>query len=328
MLSDFISGAALAGVVPLLAEAGTGAEKGWLGPACALASSLTWAYGSAIYAREASRVGPAEVNLARSLLVLPLFALAMLVTVGPQALGQLRWANLGWLSLSMLCSYGLGDLVFYMTALRLGTPTALAISSAYPVWSALLGALTLGERIGGGRALGIACCIGGVAWLVMLQVPPGERAPARGRTLAGGVALAIVTSILWAGNAYCIRRGAALLPMFLVNTFRYFMAVLLLSGMWLVQRRRRRASGSAERLLLSRPHLRRFLPTVLIEALVGSSIFVYGLSHSDLSVAAPLSSLAPLFAVPIGLYLGTERLHLRRLLAIVITVAGVILLVS
>ena len=38
--------------------------------------------------------------------------------------------------------------------------------------------------------------------------------------------------------------------------------------------------------------------------------------------------LAPLFAVPIGLYLGTERLHLRRLLAIFITVTGVILLVS
>lgn len=325
MLSDPLSESALAGAAPLLA--GVGGDASWLGPLCALASSLTWAYGSAIYTREAGRVGPAEVNLARSLLVLPLFALATLVTAGPHALGQLRWANLGWLSLSMLCSYGLADLVFYLTALRLGTPTGLAISSVFPVWSALLGALTLGERITGGRALGIACCIGGVAWLVLLQVPPGSRAPARGRALAGGVALAVLTSILWAGNAYSIRRGAAQLPMFLVNTFRYFMAVPVLTGIWLAQRRARAAAGPPERLLLSGRHLRRFLPTVLIEAFFGSSIFVYGLSHSDLSVAAPLSSLAPLFAVPIGLYLGTERLHLRRLLAIVITVTGVILLV-
>lgn len=332
MLSDSligsVVGSGLASAAPLVAEARAGQAVGWLGPLCALASSLTWAYGSAIYTREASRVGPAEVNLARSLLVLPLFALATLVTVGPQALGLLRWENLGWLSLSMLCSYGLGDLVFYMTALRLGTPTGLAISSVFPVWSALLGALTLGERISGSRALGIACCIGGVAWLVLLQVPPGSRAPARGRALAGGVALAILTSILWAGNAYSIRRGAAQQPMFLVNTFRYFMAVPVLTGMWLVQKQRRRATaGPPERLLLSRHHLWRLVPTVLVEAFLGSSIFVYGLSHSDLSVAAPLSSLAPLFAVPIGLYLGTERLHLRRLLAIVITVAGVILLV-
>ncbi len=303
----------------------------WLGPLCALVSSLTWAYGSAVYTREAGRVGATEVNLTRAVLVLPLFALAALVTVGPQAVGDLRWSNLGWLSLSMLCSYGLGDLIFYLTALRLGTPTGLSISSIFPVWSALLGALTLGEKISGGRAAGIACCIGGVCWLVRLQAP--EDAPKktlRGRELATGVALALLTSLLWAGNAYSIRRGAVGLPMFLVNTFRYFMAVPVLLAMWLRHKwlARRRGAVTQQRLLLSRPHLRRFIVTVLIEAFVGSSIFVYGLAHSDLSVAAPLSSLAPLFAVPIGIFLGTEKLHLRRLLAIIITVAGVVLLVS
>ena len=187
-------------------------------------------------AREAGRVGATEVNLTRAVLVLPLFALAALVTVGPQAVGDLRWSNLGWLSLSMLCSYGLGDLIFYLTALRLGTPTGLSISSIFPVWSALLGALTLGEKISGGRAAGIACCIGGVCWLVRLQAP--EDAPKktlRGRELATGVALALLTSLLWAGNAYSIRRGAVGLPMFLVNTFRYFMAVPVLfprMGRW------------------------------------------------------------------------------------------------
>ena len=304
---------------------------GWLGPLCALASSLTWAYGSAVYTREASRVGATEVNLTRALLVLPLFVLTALITVGPQGFAELRWANLGWLSLSMLCSYGLGDLMFYLAALRLGTPTGLAISSTFPVWSALLGALTLGEHIGPLRAAGIAACIGGVAWLVLLQAPDGA-APrvVRGRALGTGVALAVLTSLLWAGNAYSIRRGATGLPLFVVNSFRYFMAVLVLTTTWLVQQRRRARQPTEnvrERLLGSRLHLRRFAVTVLVEAFLGSSIFVYGLSHSDLSVAAPLSSLAPLFAVPIGLFLGTEKLHLRRLLAIVITVAGVILLV-
>lgn len=314
-----------------LAFAATTTSVTWLGPLCALASSLTWAYGSAVYTREAGRVGATEVNLTRATLVLPLFALAALVTVGPQAVSALRWSNLGWLSLSMLCSYGLGDLIFYLTALRLGTPTGLSISSIFPVWSALLGALTLGEHISGGRAAGIACCIGGVCWLVRLQAPKDSPKKAvHGRELAAGVALALVTSLLWAGNAYSIRRGAVGLPMFLVNTFRYFMAVPVLLAMWLRHKwlARRRGAVTQQRLLLSRPHLRRFLVTVLIEAFVGSSIFVYGLAHSDLSVAAPLSSLAPLFAVPIGIFLGTEKLHLRRLLAIIVTVAGVVLLVS
>lgn len=297
-----------------------------LGPLCALTSSLTWAYGSAVYAREAGRVGATEVNLTRALCVLPIFAVAALVIAGPQAFAALRAENLGWLSLSMLCSYGLGDLVFYLAALRLGTATGLAISSTFPLWSALLGMLTLGERIGPARGVGIACCISGVVWLVLLQADKTEATAraAGGRALGAGLALAFAASILWAGNAYSIRRGAVGLPMLVVNTFRYAMAVPVLLALWLRQRRR---APAAQHLLRSWTALRRFLITVLIEAFFGSSIFVYGLSHSDLSVAAPLSSLAPLFAVPIGLVLGTEKLHPQRLLAIVVTVAGVVLLV-
>jgi drug/metabolite transporter (DMT)-like permease len=316
----------------LLALAGLPSVDGgrWLGPLCALVSSLTWAYGSAVYTREARRVGATEVNLTRALLVLPLFWLAALLTAGTAGFGELGWANLGWLSLSMLCSYGFGDLMFYLAAMRLGTATALAIASTFPVWSALLGALTLGEQIEPLRAAGIAGCIGGVVWLVLLQAPPEATGPrvGRGKALGTGVALAVLTSLLWAGNAYSIRRGATGLPMFVVNSFRYSMAVLTLSVVWLRQQRKARiVPKEAPRLLGSRTHMRSFLGMVLVEAFFGSSLFVYGLSHSDLSVAAPLSSLAPLFAVPIGLYLGTEQLHGRRLLAIVITVVGVVLLV-
>lgn len=309
----------------------------WLGPLAALGSSLTWAYGSAVYAQSARRVGSVEVNLTRALLVLPLFALAALLTVGASALQLLSLPRMGWLTLSMICSYGLGDTAFYLAAVRIGTPTALAIGSAYPVWATLLGALTLGEPVGPGRATGTLLCIAGVVWLVLLQArsqgaaarEPGPEA--RPRKLLVGVLLAVLVSVLWAGNTYAIRRGAQGLPLMLANTIRYGLAVILLFALWLrIEWKRRRAGtvvAPSERLLGRGPALRRFALTAFIEAFIGSSIFVYGLSHSDLSVGAPLSSLAPLFAVPIGLLLGTERLHLRRVAAIALTVAGVILLV-
>lgn len=308
----------------------------WLGPLAALGSSLTWAYGSAVYAQSARRVGSVEVNLTRALLVLPLFALGALLTVGTTALDLLSLRRLGWLTVSMFCSYGLGDTVFYLAAVRIGTPTALAIGSAYPVWATLLGALTLGEPVGPGRALGTLLCISGVVWLVLLQArteaaakePATEAGP---RKILVGVLLAVLVSLLWAGNTYAIRRGAQGLPLMLANTIRYGLAVIFLFGLWLrIELKRRKASTPItldDRLLGRGPALRRFAITAAVEAFFGSSIFVYGLSHSDLSVGAPLSSLAPLFAVPIGLLLGTERLHLRRVAAIALTVAGVILLV-
>jgi drug/metabolite transporter (DMT)-like permease len=139
--------------------------------------------------------------------------------------------------------------------------------------------------------------------------------------------MALLTSLFWAGNTYTIRRGSGELPFLVINSLRYLIGLAVLAaGLVLLPRSSPGLrSGSPGRTGSSLSP--RFLLTILIEAFGGSSIFVYGLAHSDLSVAAPLSSLAPLFSVPIGLALHTETLNARRVAAIVITVAGVVLLV-
>lgn len=338
-----------------IAPAGGAAEgaglAGLLGPLCALCSSVTWAYGSAVYAREARRTGAVAVNFARAVIVLPLFVIGALLLHGSADFASLSPQKLGWLGLSSICSYGLGDLVFYLAAMRLGTPTALAIGSVYPVWATLAGALTLGEHIGPLRLAGTLLCIAGVVWLVLLQAEepaaPGPLSPTDDPVLqpdlpdravtppklrTSGVVLAVLTSLLWAGNTYSIRRGSVGLPLFTVNTVRYALALVILGASIAWQRVRaaragRSGPGENERLLTAPRHLRAFMLPAVAEAFVGSSLFVFGLSHSPLSIAAPLSSLAPLFAVPVGVLMGTERLHLRRIAAILLTVGGVVLLV-
>ena len=140
-----------------------------LGPLCALGSSLTWALGSSVYARQAGRVGAMEVNFSRAAIASPLFFVAAMLSGGLASIGALNLHSAGWLSLSVVCSYGLGDMLFYHAAMRLGTPTALAIASIYPLWATLFGALTLGEHVGGQRLLGTMLCVAGVVWLVFLQ---------------------------------------------------------------------------------------------------------------------------------------------------------------
>lgn len=294
----------------------------FLGPLCALGSSITWAIAASIYTRTAGQIGAMRTNLCRALLVFPLFMVCAAIFFGPRSL-LIPTDKLGWLVMSTVCSYALGDLLFYLAALRIGIPTALAIGSIYPVWAAASGVLFLGEVVGPSRLVGTACCIFGVVWLVLQQRDAKESNPSRPRPWLSGLLLALATSFLWAGNAYAIRRGGAGLPFLAVNAARYFMAMVGLGLIVLVHWRREASRGKPTPMTISKG----FLLMVLVEAFGGSSIFVYGLSHSDLSVAAPLSSLAPLFSVPIGLVVGTETLNLRRLTAIIITVTGVILLV-
>ncbi len=316
---------------PVFAHAGGGIAA-LLGPLGALGSSLTWAYGSSIYAREARRVGAVEVNLARAVIVLPLFVMCAALLPGEQGIRDIGGDRLLWLCLSVVCSYGVGDLLFYLAAIRLTTSTALAIASVSPVWAVLAGVLSLGEVVSPARAAGTACCIAGVAWLVLLRPGSAETEARSRKTSLVGVALAVAASLFWAGNTYTTRRGASGLPLFLTNAIRYAVALLMLGTQrgLIALKDRWGTQGKAKRETIFWPprRLLAFSGTALIEAFFGSSIFVYGLSHTDLSVAAPLVSLSPLFAVPIGLMLGTEMLDLRRICAICVTVAGVVLLVA
>jgi drug/metabolite transporter (DMT)-like permease len=230
--------------------------------------------------------------------------------------------QLGWLVLSTVCSYALGDLLFYMAAQRLGTPTALAIGSIYPLWATAFGVLSLGEKVGPLRGAGTLACMAGVAWLVRLQDRGSSTAAHHRsrRSLLPGVGLALLTSLFWAGNSYSIRRGSVGISFLVANSLRFALSAAALGMVDRLASRR----GPPATPPVALP--RRFYLASVLEGFGGSSIFVYGLAHSDLSVAAPLSSLAPLFAVPIGLILGTEALNIRRLLAIVLTVAGLLLL--
>ena len=49
--------------------------------------------------------------------------------------------------------------------------------------------------------------------------------------------------------------------------------------------------------------------------------------HSDLALGATLSSLSPLVSLPLAALSGTERVGAAKVLAVSMTVAGVVLLV-
>jgi drug/metabolite transporter (DMT)-like permease len=59
---------------------------------------------------------------------------------------------------------------------------------------------------------------------------------------------------------------------------------------------------------------------------VSSVMFVAGLKYAGVAVAAVLSSVAPMFAIPLGAIFLDERLSRPALAGVVVTVAGVVVL--
>jgi drug/metabolite transporter (DMT)-like permease len=288
-----------------------------LGPVAAFTASVTWAFATTRYSRASREVGSARVNLARAVVATTGFALLRLMQRGEPMLSGLTTDAASWLLLSIVCSYALGDSLFLTASRRVGITTALSIASTYPLWAALWGTVIEHEPLGPARGAGMLFAVGGVTWLVRL----GHADPVRSdRRDWGGIFLSLVVSLLWALNSISLRRGSVGMNLLDVNVFRFGAAFVLLVPQVLLP---------SARALARSPQggWTSLLPALLVDCVLGSLSYVYGLAHTDLAVGATLSSLAPLISVPFAIAAGEERFDARRSAAIATTVAGIALLV-
>lgn len=308
---------------------------GWLGPACAFMSSVTWAVGSTFYSRLSRDYSPFAVNFGRALVALPLFLVAAFVTAGGlteglSAYASLRVESVGWFFLSMVASYGLGDALFLWSAGSIGVPAALAIGSSYPVWTALAGWRWSGQSLTPIRWVGLLVTVVGVAVVILSvssrraegELARGEAQARSGRGGAlGGIAMAIGTSLMWALNSVAVARGTETVGAPVGNSIRMAVALGLCALLG-------RALVRSHPILMPARVFRSYLWLFVLEAFGGSYFFLVGFSQAPLAVAATLSSLAPALAVPFGWLMRTEPVSWLRLAGIGMVVGGVTVLLS
>jgi len=295
-----------------------------LGPLCAFCSSVTWAIGSTGYAQLSRQHSPFAINFSRALLAFPLFIVATLISAGgiSGALAQyatLKGFHFGWLTLAMLASYGLGDVLFMSSTRSLGIPGALAIASSYPLWVAIAGYIFLGERLSGVQWMGLLVALSGIGIVILSSTSQSH--PMARKSLARGILFAVLTSAFWSLHGYAVSRGGKDLSLPVGNTARMGAALLVClgSGKFIDPRLK---------LVLPWKEFRRNFWLFVLEAFVGSCLFMYGMSHSPLAVGSTLSALAPVISVPAAWIFGVEKFSIPRTFGVCLVVFGVSMLMS
>lgn len=302
----------------------------WTGPLCALGSAFTWASGSTVYSRLSQAYSPYSVNYMRALIALPFFILATFVLAGGWQAGWesysgLKTTHLIWCCVSMIASYGFGDILFLRSTGSLGVPGALALASSYPLLTALFGVFWLGERLSLLQGLGLLIAVVGVV-TVILKGPASSRekvgsVESERLRLLRGVALGVGASLCWALNSLAVAKGGENLPTSVGNTVRMFYALIACAAIG-------KALQPRQALHLPRMEMSRWLWLFVLESFGGAYLFMYGLSHSPLAVASTLSSLAPVISVPVALIAGLEKFSVIRTFGICATVLGIALLLG
>lgn len=220
------------------------------------------------------------------------------------------------LALSAFLGLAFGDGFYFRSLTLIGPRRATLLSASTPVLTALLAVPLLGEALGIIAWGGILLTTGGIIWVIAEQHENG--APVA--NLKAGVIFGLIgafgqgTGLLVAKIA--MQGTMAAIP---AAFFRMFSAALMV-WVWGT------LTGNVSKIqpvLRNRNALRPLLLASLLGPVTGVSLVLFAYRTTEAGVVATLSTLYPLFVVPVVWLRGEDTPSLRAIAGTLIAIAGV-----
>ena len=285
-----------------------------LGALAALGSAVAWAVTSLLARTLMLELGSVGVNAVRSSIGGVILVVWVLATAGAGAFTAISASAWMFLALSIVVAIALGDTMFFESSRALGLARAMTISTTYPLGSAAIAAVFLGEPLTVPVALGALVTLVGLILIVApwAQRPPEER-------FWFGVGTAAVASLAWAVSTVMVKPPLAEMDAVTAQAIRLPLASAFL---WLLPW----ARGTSGALARSSRGARTRIVVLGVITSVSSVMFVAGVKHAGVAIASVLSSTAPMFAIPLAVAFLGERLTARAVLGVAVTVGGIVVL--
>ncbi|WP_291272706.1 DMT family transporter [Geothrix sp.] len=286
----------------------------YLGEGAALLTSLCWSLNSVCFTVAGRRVGSASVNLGRLLMAWGVLILVHLALYGSLFPLQAGGARLGWLGLSGLIGFALGDAVLFEAFLLIGPRLAMLLMTLSPIFSALLAWLFLGQSMSLAKIMAMALTLGGIAWVVWGD-GDHEAHPHLWRGVLLGIGGALGQSV---GLVFSMFGLAGDFPPISANLIRVTagLAALLLYF------------GATGRLRGSLGSLRDGRATAFIGLgaltgpVLGVVLSLIAIAKAPMGVAATLMSLSPVILLPVSHFVFKEKVGGHAILGTLLALAG------
>lgn len=286
----------------------------YLGEGAALLTSVCWSLNSVCFTVAGRRVGSPTVNLGRLLMAWAALVLLHLGLYGqafPWAAGAGR---MGWLGVSGLIGFALGDAVLFEAFLLIGPRLAMLLMTLSPPFSALLAWLFLNQSLGPAKLAAMAATLVGIAWVVWGDGDREEH-PHLGRGLLLGVGGALGQSVGLLFSSYGL---AGHFPPVSANLIRVSAGLAALLLYFAATGRLAATLGGLRD--------RRATAFIALGALTGPVLGVVlslvAISRAPMGVAATLMSLSPVLLLPVSHFGFREKVGRHAILGTLVALAG------
>lgn len=286
----------------------------YLGEGAALLTSVCWTLNSVCFTVAGRRVGSTTVNVGRMLIGWASLLLLHLTLYGSLFPAQVGAARLGWLAVSGLIGFALGDAVLFEAFVLIGARLAMLLMTLSPLFSALLAWLFLGQDLGLPKLLAMAVTLGGIAWVVW-GGGDHENHPHLWRGVLLGVGGAMGQSIGLLFSKFGLAGDFPPISANLIRVTAGGAALLLYFGV----------TGSL-RGTVARLRDGRATAFIGLGALTGPVLGVVlslvAITKAPMGVAATLMSLSPVLLLPISHVMFKEKVGGHAILGTLLALAG------
>ena len=289
------------------------------GELAALATAVCWPVSSLAFALAGVRVGSLAVNIIRLTLALVAFLIFGTFTSGealPLSASPTAWL---WLSLSGLAGFFFGDLCLFRAFVEIGPRLSMLIMALAPPLTALLGWLTLGEKLTVLNLVGKAVTVVGVVWVV--TETPEHGTPHiyswRGGALAGGGCVGQAAGVVLAKPGLPgVTSPFAATEIRLLTGLACFLILAAALG-WFPQI----ARGWRDRRALAQMAI-----GALTGPFLGVTLLLYAITRIPTGLAQTFVSLTPVLIIPFSAAIYHERVSWRALAGAALAFSGIVLL--
>lgn len=286
----------------------------YLGESAALLTSVCWSLNSVCFTLGGRRVGSASVNLGRLLMAWVLLVLLHLALYGSVFPWQAGGPRLGWLGLSGLIGFALGDAVLFEAFLLIGPRLAMLLMTLSPLFSAILAWLFLHQALSLARIGAMAVTLLGIAWVVGGDGDSGTH-PHLGRGILLGMGGALGQSVGLLCSKFGLAGDYSPVSANLIRASGGVLALLLYFGFT-------RTLGSTLAALKDGRATSFIALGAVTGPVLGVVLSLVAIAKAPMGVAATLMSLSPVLLLPVAHVAFKERVGGHAILGTLLALAG------
>jgi drug/metabolite transporter (DMT)-like permease len=299
----------------------------FLGELAAIGTSLCFSFGSTLFTLSGRAVGSALVNRVRLLVALLLVMLLHLLSYGqliPTDASPERWF---WLGLSGFVGLVLGDTFLLQAFVLIGPRLSMLMMSLAPVLGAVLAWLFLGESLVPIEIVGIVVTLIGI--MIVVAERSGDSSstaekPADNRQYIIGLLCGLGGAAGQAGGLVLSKFGlGGDFPALSANLIRLIAAGAFI---WLITIFNRQLISSYHTIRANPRALMLLTGGTILGPVLGVWFSLLAVQNTNVGVASTLSSLMPIFLIPISYFMFGERATRQAIFGTLVAFAGMVIL--